>query len=133
MQRKIDRLTQRWVDRLVKEVDRAMEAGEAIKSRREADGNGLYVQIPEVSYTSLFRFQGTRHEAGLGSARIVGLNDARASNAEIRRKRVATRVFGPPHTPPVLAPDVNLRVGRTWLAPALDDEIKACLASIRCV
>src|SRR5262249_8796135 len=52
----------------------------------EADGNGLYVQIPEVSYTSLFRFQGTRHEAGLGSARIVGLNDARASNAEIRRK-----------------------------------------------
>jgi integrase len=70
----------------VKEIDRAREAGEAIKPGREADGDGLNLQVPEVSWISLFRFQGKRHEMGLGSARKVSLKGARASNAEIRRK-----------------------------------------------
>ena len=84
MPRQVEILTQREVKRLIKEVERAKVAGEVIKSRRVADGNGLYLQIPEVSWIALFRFEGKRHQMGL---KLSGadLENARIKNTEIRR------------------------------------------------
>jgi integrase len=83
---KVHRLTQARVDRTVKEVNRAREAGQVAKSKLVADGNGLYLQIPELSFISRLRFAGRRIEPGHGSARSVSLKDARAANEAARRK-----------------------------------------------
>lgn len=55
------------------------------RPKRHADGDGLYLQTPELSWISLFRFQNKRHEMGLGPLRQVNLEEARTENAKIRR------------------------------------------------
>jgi integrase len=93
---RVHRLTQAAVDRTVKEVSRAREAGQVVKPKLVADGNGLYLQLPELSFISRLRFAGRRIEPGHGSAISVSLKDARAANEAARRK-IAER------TNPVLA------------------------------
>jgi integrase len=75
MPRLVERLSQKKIHRLVKET----------RPKRHADGNGLYLQTPELSWVSLFRFQKKRHEMGLGPMHQVSLEEARARNADIRR------------------------------------------------
>ena len=75
MPRLVERSSKAKIDRLLKET----------RPKRYADGDGLYLQTPELSWVSLFRFQNRRHEMGLGPLRQVSLEEARAKNAEIRR------------------------------------------------
>jgi hypothetical protein len=84
---RVHRLTQASVDRTVKEVSRAREAGQVVKSKLIPDGNGLYLQLPELSFISRLRFAERRIEPGHGSARSVSLKDARAANEAARRRR----------------------------------------------
>jgi len=84
MPRQVEVLTQRNVGRLVKEIAQAKQAGHEIKPRRIADGNGLYLQIPELSWLSIFRFQGKQHEMGLRLP-PADLKNARLKNTENRR------------------------------------------------
>src|SRR5262245_31192855 len=83
---RVHRLTQAAVDRTVKEVSRAKEAGQVVRPKLVPDGNGLYLQLPELSFISRLRFAGRRIEPGHGSARSVSLKDARAANEAARRK-----------------------------------------------
>jgi integrase len=80
------RLTQVKVDRLIKEIEQARTAGHAIVPKLMADGNGLYLQLPELSWISRLRFAGRRVEPGHGPARSVRLKDARVANEAARRK-----------------------------------------------
>ena len=75
MPREVERLSRRKIARLVKEA----------RPGRHADGDGLYLQTPEVSWISLFRFEGKRHELGLGPYPRVSLEAARVEHAEVRR------------------------------------------------
>ena len=75
MPREVERLSRRKIARLVKEP----------RPGRHADGDGLYLQTPEVSWISLFRFEGKRHELGLGPYPRVSLEAARVEHAEVRR------------------------------------------------
>lgn len=80
------RLTQVKVDRLIKEIERDRKAGHAIAPKLMADGNGLYLQLPELSWISRLRFAKRRVEPGHGPARSVSLKDARDANEGARRK-----------------------------------------------
>lgn len=76
MPRLVERLSQREIKRLL----------EVVKPGRFADGDGLYLQLPEKSWVTLYRAQGRRWEMGLGPLRQVSLEDARVENAKIRRQ-----------------------------------------------
>jgi len=82
------RLTQTDVNRIIKEVDSDRAAGRDARAGLIADGNGLYLQRPNLSYISRLRFCGRRIEPGHGSARQVKLAEARtAHDAALRMVR----------------------------------------------
>ena len=74
MPRLVEGLSKAKIERSVKEA----------KSKLHADGNGLYLQTPEASWISLFRFQSKRHAMGLGPLREVSLAAALAENKKNR-------------------------------------------------
>jgi hypothetical protein len=82
------RLTQTDVNRIIKEVDADRAAGRDARAGLIADGNGLYLQRPNLSYISRLRFGGRRIEPGHGSARRAKLAEARtAHDAALRMVR----------------------------------------------
>ena len=59
-----------------------------LKAGRHSDGGCLYLKVSESGsrqWIFLYRFRGRQHEIGLGSALIIGLHEARAKAAEMRR------------------------------------------------
>lgn len=80
MPRLVERLSLRKIASLVKAARQGVKLG----PKRYADGNGLYLQTPELSWISLFRFQSKRHEVGLGPLHLVSLEEARAKNKKNR-------------------------------------------------
>lgn len=74
------RLTQADVNRIIKAVDAERAARRSVKAGLLADGGGLYLQRPQLSYISRLRFAGRRIEPGHGSARRVKLAEARTAH-----------------------------------------------------
>ena len=62
----VRRLTQEKVDKAIKALDASRKAGLRVKSRLVADGGGLYLKLPQASYTSWLRFGGRRISPGHG-------------------------------------------------------------------
>jgi hypothetical protein len=65
----VRRLTQEKVDKAIKAIDASRKAGQHIKSQLVADGGGLYLKLPQASYTSWLRFGGRRISPGAAGAR----------------------------------------------------------------
>ena len=81
-----------------------------------ADGGGLYLQVRGASRAWLYRFQlaGRRREMGLGSARALGLAEARAARDAARRLLAAGK------DPLEARGRVQAAAGRLWGDAAAD-------------